>query len=174
VVDGHLVGPGADLADDNFTGADLTGADLTGADLKGAYLNDAVLSNVSLAGAKLNGVSSGGVTGTPATLPTGWALIGGYLLVPLVFGQSVTFQLPAGTRGAAYSFSMAVTGGRAPFTWKSTQTLPKGLMLSPSGVLSGIPKSKLTPGKYSIDVKVTDSTQPYHQVAAAVLTLVLL
>lgn len=62
LVDGYLVGPGADLVDANLARADLDGADLSAADL--------------------NGVSSGGINGTPAALPSGWSLIDSYLIGP--------------------------------------------------------------------------------------------
>ena len=63
LIDGYLIGPGADLTD-----ADLSGADLIGADLRGATLD---------------GVKSGGITGDGSTtLPTNWQLIDGYLIGP--------------------------------------------------------------------------------------------
>ena len=64
---GYLFGPGA-----NLTNADLTGLDLTGTNLEGA----------DLTGATLSGVISSGITGNPAHLPTGWGLVGGYLIGP--------------------------------------------------------------------------------------------
>lgn len=125
LINGYLVGPGA-----NLTGAQLGGCDLTGADLAGATLTNAVLAGatltdvlatgivgvpqsvslpwavfngallgpganltganlaganlagVDLAGAILTGVTSGGVTGTPAKLPSGSALVNGYMVGP--------------------------------------------------------------------------------------------
>jgi uncharacterized protein YjbI with pentapeptide repeats len=72
LVSGSLIGPGA-----NLTGAELTGADLTGADLTGANLTGA-----NLSGANLDDVTSGGTTGGPASLPTDWSLVNGYLIGP--------------------------------------------------------------------------------------------
>jgi uncharacterized protein YjbI with pentapeptide repeats len=57
LVDGYLIGPGADLE-----GADLTGANLTSADL--------------------TGVTSGLISNPPASLPTNWILVDGYLIGP--------------------------------------------------------------------------------------------
>jgi uncharacterized protein YjbI with pentapeptide repeats len=54
LIDGYLIGPGANLAGADFNGVDLSGVDLLD-------------------------VSSGGITGTPEALPPGWTLIGGYL-----------------------------------------------------------------------------------------------
>ena len=88
-VNGYQIGPNVDLMEADLTGADLTGADLTGANLSDANLSNANLSNANLTaadlrGANLTGVKSGGITGTPFTLPTGWAtgwvLINGYLI----------------------------------------------------------------------------------------------
>jgi uncharacterized protein YjbI with pentapeptide repeats len=50
------------------------------------------MSNTDLAGAKLAGAElgalvTGGITGTPASLPTGWAVVDGYLMGP---GNGVT------------------------------------------------------------------------------------
>jgi uncharacterized protein YjbI with pentapeptide repeats len=77
LVDGYLIGPGA-----NLTGANLTGADLTNANLTNAILTNANLSGTNLTGATLTGVTSGGITGMPAALPAGWTLVDGYLLAP--------------------------------------------------------------------------------------------
>jgi uncharacterized protein YjbI with pentapeptide repeats len=58
IINGYLVGPGADL-----TGADLAGANLTSADLTGANLASATLTGVT-----------GFFKGTPINLPTGWSI----------------------------------------------------------------------------------------------------
>ena len=98
---------GADLSNDslyytNFTGANLSGADLTGAgaqnatftdaNLTDAILTDADLTNATLTGATLTGATltdttlnnetSSGIVGTPSTLPSGWSLVGGFLVGP--------------------------------------------------------------------------------------------
>jgi uncharacterized protein YjbI with pentapeptide repeats len=73
---GYLVGPGANLMN---------------AALSGVKLIDANLTDTLLAGADLSGVSSGGITGIPKSLPTGWKLVGGYLLGPsaVMFGAQL-------------------------------------------------------------------------------------
>ena len=101
-VGGCLVGPGAalggqqmtnldlagvDLQDAHLslaslTGSNLSGADLTGADLSRATLTSTDLANAKLAGASLSDVTSGGITGIPASLPTSWLLVNGYLAGP--------------------------------------------------------------------------------------------
>ncbi|MGB0592606.1 MAG: pentapeptide repeat-containing protein, partial [Myxococcota bacterium] len=72
LIEGYLVGPGADLTGANFTNADLSYAVLTDTNLTGAEFTDANLSFVK----------SGNITGTPAVLPTDWRLIEGYLVGP--------------------------------------------------------------------------------------------
>ncbi len=101
LVEGHLVGPSADLTGatfspaaqlgvslsaTNFTNADLTGVNLTGAfmnnaNLTGAVLTGATLSGVNLSAATLTGVVSGGIVGNPV-LPPGWTLVDGFLVDP--------------------------------------------------------------------------------------------
>ena len=71
---------------------------------------------------------------------------------PLVIA---TTTLPGATRGAAYSETLQATGGIAPYAWKKTAALPKGLASSSAGVLSGTPNTSLTAGSYSIAVEVT-------------------
>ena len=93
-VDGYLIGPyadltgatltGADLSGVNLSGANLTGATLTGADLTGAALTDATLTGATLTGATLTDVQSGGITGPPASLPTDYQFINGFLIGPSV------------------------------------------------------------------------------------------
>lgn len=85
-------GPRADLVRCNFVGADLAGADLAGARLNRAKLRDANLTGANLTDTKLDhavliradlsAVTSGGITGTPASLPTNWILVDGYLIGP--------------------------------------------------------------------------------------------
>jgi parallel beta-helix repeat protein len=66
----------------------------------------------------------------------------------------LTTSLSGINTGAAYSQQLSVTGGNTPNTWSlSSGTLPTGLALSSSGLLSGTPT---TGGTYSFTVKVTD------------------
>jgi uncharacterized protein YjbI with pentapeptide repeats len=96
VVDGYLVGPQADLTRADLSTANLTDADLfrtnlTDADLSGANLTDATIKRSKLQGtdlgdATLTGIVSGGaITGSPASLPSGWTMVGArvrYLVGP--------------------------------------------------------------------------------------------
>ncbi len=65
--------------------------------------------------------------------------------------------LPTGTAGAAYSATLAATGGTAPYTWQITSgSLPQGLALNnTSGIISGT--TSLT-GSFSFTASVTDAT----------------
>jgi len=66
-----------------------------------------------------------------------------------------TASLPGASLGTAYSQSLAATGGKSPYTWsRSSGTLPTGLSLSSSGVISGTPSAA---GSFSFTVKVTDA-----------------
>ena len=92
LVNGYLVGPGANLSganlsNFNLSGAILRNAILTGANLSGATLTNANLNGANLTGATLTGVVSGGITGTPSALPDGWQLINGYLVGPATCGD---------------------------------------------------------------------------------------
>lgn len=80
LISGYLVGPEANLDAAGLQGTDLAGADLFDARLVAADVAGADLAGVDLTGADLVGVQSGGITGTPASLPSEWQLIGGYLI----------------------------------------------------------------------------------------------
>ena len=82
-----------------------------------------------------------------------------------VHGFSITTSsLPAATRNVAYTpftLSLAAVGVSAPgytTTVKWTKvTLPKGFVLSATGVLSGTPNKKLIPGSNPVTVKATET-----------------
>ncbi len=62
--------------------------------------------------------------------------------------------LPEATLGSWYSTSLSASGGSLSYTWSETGgTLPRGLTLSSSGIISGIPTST---GNYSATIRVTD------------------
>jgi len=66
-----------------------------------------------------------------------------------------TTTLSGATVGAAYSQTLAATGGTTPYKWSiSAGSLPAGLTLSSTGVISGTPTAAATT---SFTVKVTDS-----------------
>ena len=59
-----------------------------------------------------------------------------------------------------YTYTFNATGGKPPYTFSANSTLPAGLTLSSSGVLSGTPLLSAAPNstiEYKIAVKVTGS-----------------
>jgi large repetitive protein len=65
-----------------------------------------------------------------------------------------TDELPDSTVGAAYSQTLAATGGTMPYTWSLVWgALPGGLSLSSGGLLSGTPTNG---GTFSFIVQVAD------------------
>jgi hypothetical protein len=80
--------------------------------------------------------------------------------------QITTTSLPTLTEGSAYRTQLDASGGLPPLKWSKTARLPKGLTLSKAGVLSGtVLAAKVSPGTYTISVKVIDATKPHHQTA---------
>jgi subtilisin family serine protease len=66
-----------------------------------------------------------------------------------------TTSLPDGRVGVFYSRSLQATGGVGAYTWTRTSgSLPRGLTLSASGVISGTPTKR---GNSTFTVRVTDS-----------------
>ena len=75
------------------------------------------------------------------------------LLPPL---EISTLSLPSGQQGVAYSSTIAGNGGKTAYSFTiSSGTLPSGLTLATTGVLSGIPRE---PGTFNITVRLTDAT----------------
>jgi large repetitive protein len=69
---------------------------------------------------------------------------------------STASPLPNGFIGVTYSQSLTAIGGVSPYTWARTSgSLPSGLSLNSSGVISGTPTST---GTSTFTIRVTDST----------------
>ena len=78
-----------------------------------------------------------------------------------------TTSLPNGQVGTAYSATLAATGGTSPYTWSLTSgTLPAGLSLSASGVISGTPTASVN--ATALTFKVTDSSSPVQTQSATI------
>lgn len=70
--------------------------------------------------------------------------------------QFVTTALPNGLTNRSYSTTISAMGGNLPRSFSLVAgSLPPGMTLAPSGLLSGTPT---TAGDFSITVRVTDST----------------
>jgi hypothetical protein len=60
--------------------------------------------------------------------------------------------LPSGTQASAYSQQLSVSGGTAPYTFSLIGSLPAGLSLSSTGLISGTPT---TNGTFSTSIRAT-------------------
>ncbi|MFC6645062.1 beta strand repeat-containing protein [Granulicella cerasi] len=102
--------------------------------------------NNATASAAFTVVIGGGTTTNPLTITTG--------------------TLPDGTVGVAYSSTIGVSGGTAPYGCTlASGTLPAGLTLGTNCVVSGTPT---TAGTSSFNVKVVDSASPVNTVTGPV------
>ncbi len=88
---------GADLVKANVSNADLAGAQLSGANLSGANLTNATLAgadinSAQLSGANLSGTTVSSTTGAPATVPADWSVSSGMLTrIPSAVTSGATF-----------------------------------------------------------------------------------
>jgi subtilase family serine protease len=89
-----------------------------------------------------------------------------------VFSVTTT-SLPGATPGTAYRVHLNATGGPTPYSWTIAGALPKGLKLSPSGVVSGKPDRRDASGTYTVTVTATTAEWAGHPSLAANQTLVL-
>jgi uncharacterized protein (TIGR03437 family) len=80
----------------------------------------------------------------------------------LTFNSSV---LPSGVAGTPYSTLLTASGGTPPYRFSPVGTLPQGLSLSSSGVVTGTPSSV---GTYHFTAQVTDSKEISAQAQYAV------
>lgn len=65
--------------------------------------------------------------------------------------------LPAMTVGVRESQRISAAGGTAPYTFSWTGSLPPGLSLSSTGLISGAPTTK---GSYQFTITATDASIP--------------
>lgn len=75
-------------------------------------------------------------------------------ILPIIASPAL---LPAGTVGAAYSQTLAATGGTGPYTWALApgSSLPPGWTLTSDGTLTGEPGDGTT---FSFTIQVTDNS----------------
>jgi len=124
--------------------------------------------------------SGGSITGTPTAVGTysftvmvndtgGNQASATFSLTVVPVLAITTTTLPSGTVGVAYSQTLTASGGSGNYSWSAvTSSLPAGLTLSSSGVLSGSPT---TAGSNSVSVTVTDTDGTVIKTASASLTL---
>ena len=112
---------------------------------------------------------------TPKGLGAEPGALAGYVIVnePNVAVTITTTSLPPGTVGDPYSVQLQASGGTPPYTWnkyppKGMGTLPRGVTLSKSGLISGTPKRA---GTYTIVVKCLDSSHSHKAQAIQALVL---
>jgi sugar lactone lactonase YvrE len=105
------------------------------------------------------------VRATDSTTGTGAPFSGSRAFTLTVNAPTVTVSpttLPGGTYNAAYSQTLAASGGTSPYSFSvSSGSLPNGLTLSSAGVVSGTPTAA---GTFTFAATATDSstgTGPY-------------
>ncbi|MEW6211010.1 MAG: putative Ig domain-containing protein [Acidobacteriota bacterium] len=79
-----------------------------------------------------------------------------------------TSSLASGTVGAAYSQTLAATGGTTPYVWSlaaGSGPLPTGLTLNSNGTITGTPSAA---GTFNFTVQVNDSAQGSAQKAFSI------
>ncbi len=84
-----------------------------------------------------------------------------------------TTSLANAARGAVYKDQLYATGGAVPYRWTLIGTLPKGLKLHPSGLLSGTAKLASQPGPYVFMVQAKTKRAKGHPAQKATRELVL-
>ncbi len=89
--------------------------------------------------------------------------------------QITTTSLPPGKVGVPYSFQLQAVGGAPPYSWNKygpvgNGVLPLRVMLSRTGLISGIPKKA---GNFTFTVKCLDSSHSHRTQAVATFTLVI-
>jgi hypothetical protein len=103
---------------------------------------------------------------TDSSWPTNLVTTQAYTLLGSSTLVVTTPLLPEITVGESYDTSVAVLGGTTPYHWSlSSGSLPQGVSLNTgTGVISGTTQQT---GKYTLTVKVTDSSSPQQSVSQA-------
>jgi acid phosphatase len=109
------------------------------------YQSTTIYQHQSLLRLTLEGLGVTVLPGAASSAPAMWEFFGtssGGSTPPSV----TTTTLPNGTVAQAYSAQLNATGGTSPYSWSvSSGSLPAGLSLSPSGMISGTPTTAGTP-----------------------------
>ncbi len=82
-----------------------------------------------------------------------------------------SFNLPPAYVGGKYGAQLTAAGGTGPYTWALAKgvVLPVGLVLSPSGAMSGTPTAQPATSPVVVQVTVTDAAVTPKSVTGAVL-----
>jgi hypothetical protein len=81
---------------------------------------------------------------------------------------SVIPGLPAAaTVGQAYSGTVAVHGGKGPYTWAAATGLPSGLTATANGATLTISGTPAKPGSFTVGVSVSDGESPARTATAS-------
>jgi hypothetical protein len=84
---------------------------------------------------------------------------GGYVPTRLVVATNS--PLPDAEIGTKYSVQLVAAGEPGPYQWSMTGTLPPGLTLSKTGLISGTPTQQ---GTYTITVAVSTASSTWKAV----------
>ena len=119
----------------------------------------------------INGTPTTAVSATPLTFKvtdTGSPVQGATASLTLTIAPQLTIttaSLPNGAAGTVYSLQLAATGGTGSDTWQLTSgSLPTGLTVNTSGLISGTPTAAVSAAPLTF--KVTDSASPAQSAAA--------
>ena len=92
--------------------------------------------------------------------------------------------LPTGAANVPYSFQLTATGGLAPYTWcvvesggacdNGAGTLPPGLTLSSSGVISGTPTTDGTPTSFAVQVSDSQTSPGKPAVGSSMFSITIM
>ncbi len=155
------VGPDLDIRADLFdaTGTPVTFSDPPAHDVTqgtSAGMNAAITQTLPSGTyyLQVDGVGQGNVLTTGYT---DYASLGPYTVDIVTKAITITpATLGDATRGTAYTTAMTASGATAPYTWTVTAgSLPAGLSLSPTGVITGTPTGT---GTSNFTLTVTDSS----------------
>jgi hypothetical protein len=81
-----------------------------------------------------------------------------------------THRLARGTVGNLYRAALRAALGTSPYRWRlAGGALPRGLRLSRSGVISGVPTRA---GRWTFTVQVRDSSDPQMHASATLMLVV--
>jgi YVTN family beta-propeller protein len=86
-----------------------------------------------------------------------------------------TSSLPEAKPGSGYEVQLTASGGKSPYAWTWSGSLPKGIKMTTAGLVWGTPAKRLGPGTYTLAVTAsTRKTKAVPSVTASqtlILTL---